>query len=160
MIALIAAYDRNRLIGAGGRIPWKIPGEQLRFRELTMGKTVIMGRRTFEEIGRPLPGRQIITVSASRSFDMEGVRTAASLKEAIRFAGEGDVFLAGGERIYREGLPLAQKLFITEIDAEFEGDVWFPAFDESAYTKRVEKHSEGRIPYTYVTYEKISLPAQ
>ena len=104
MIALIAAYAKNRVIGNKGCIPWKIKGEQKRFRELTTGNVVIMGRRSFEEIGRPLPGRTTIVVSGTRSFNGENCTTAKSLAEAIELAGNRDIYISGGARLYEEML--------------------------------------------------------
>ena len=133
MIALIAALSKNRVIGKEGRIPWKIKGEQRRFKELTTGNVVIMGRRSYEEIGRPLPGRTTIVVSSTKTFTGDNCYTARSLQEAIRFAGDRDIFISGGAGLYEEALPLADRLYITEIDRFFDGDTYFPAFDENAY---------------------------
>lgn len=154
MIAIIAAFDRNRVIGNKGRIPWNIPGEQSRFRELTTGNAVIMGRRTYEEIGKPLPGRMNIIVSSTRQFTGENCYTAGSLSDAIALAGNRDIFISGGAALYKEALPLAEKMYITEIDAEFEGDTFFPDFCQDKYIKETVKTCSGEIPYTYVTYTR------
>ncbi len=154
MIALIVAYDKNRVIGKNGKIPWNIKNEQKRFRELTLGNTVIMGRKTYEEIGRPLPDRHTIVISKTSIFDEENCRTARSLDEAIKMA-RGDIFISGGAALYAEALPLCKKLYITEIDAYFDGDTFFPVFEDSAYKKEIVAHIRGRIPYTYLTYTKL-----
>lgn len=154
MIAIIAAFDRNRVIGNKGRIPWNIPGEQSRFRELTTGNAVIMGRRTYEEIGKPLPGRMNIIVSGTRQFTGKNCYTAGSLSDAIALAGNRDIFISGGAALYKEALPLAEKMYITEIDAEFEGDTFFPEFCKAAFTRETVKTCSGEIPYTYVTYTR------
>ena len=154
MLAIIVAYSQNRVIGRDGRIPWKIKGEQIRFRELTLGQAVVMGRRTYEEIGRPLPGRMNFVVSSTQNFDGENCRTVASLAEAIELAGERDLFVSGGARLYEEALPLADKLYITEIHREVEGDTFFPPFDETLYEKSCEDTTSGDMPYTYVTYTR------
>ena len=154
MIALIAALSKNRVIGKEGRIPWKIKGEQRRFKELTTGNVVIMGRRSYEEIGRPLPGRTTIVVSSTKTFTGDNCYTARSLQEAIRFAGDRDIFISGGAGLYEEALPLADRLYITEIDRFFDGDTYFPAFDENAYEKEIIAEHVGEIPYTYVTYSR------
>lgn len=154
MIALIAAMTPDRVIGREGRIPWNIPGEQKRFKELTMGHTIVMGRRTYEEIGRPLPGRQTIVVSVTKNFDQPGCRTVSSLKEALMLADGEDVYISGGSRLYEEALPLADVLYLTEIESRIEGDAYFPEFDSQKYQKCVEERHEGEIPYTYVTYRK------
>lgn len=155
MIAIIAAYDRSRTIGRNGRIPWHISGEQRRFRTLTMGQAVVMGRRSFEEIGKALPGRMNIVLSSSGDFSPLGCLNARSLKEAIRLAGDRDVFISGGAGVFAEGLSFAEKLFITEIDADFEGDVFFPEFDKTQYHKTIDEYHEEKVPYKYVTYTKI-----
>lgn len=152
MIALIAAMTPDRVIGREGRIPWNIPGEQKRFKELTMGHTIVMGRRTYEEIGHPLPGRKTVVVSNTKNFDQPGCRTAGSLTEALALSAGEDVYISGGSRLYEEALPLADVLYLTEIEKKIEGDTYFPEFDESRYLKRVEEKHGGEIPYTYVTY--------
>ena len=151
MLAIIVAYLQNRVIGRDGRIPWKIPGEQARFRALTTGQAVVMGRRTYEEIGRPLPNRMNFVVSSTKTFDGENCRTVASLAEAMALAGERDLYVSGGAKLYEEALPLAEKLCITEIHRQVEGDTFFPPFDESQFDKVVEAVCPGDIPYTYVT---------
>lgn len=154
MIALIAACAKNQVIGNKGCIPWKIKGEQKRFRELTTGNVVIMGRRSFEEIGRPLPGRTTIVVSGTKSFKGENCMTAKSLAEAIELAGNRDIYISGGAKLYEEALPLVEKMYITEIDCEIEGDTYFPAFDQELFSKEIDERHEGEISYTYVTYTR------
>ncbi len=158
MTALIVAYTRNRVIGNKGRIPWKIKGEQRRFRELTTGNVVIMGRRSYEEIGHPLPNRFTVVVSNTASFEAENCTTAGSLKEAIEKAQKlqpgKNIYISGGAGLYKEAVDLVEKLYITEIDAEIEGDTFFPVFDETEFTKETEERVEGEIPYTYVTYTR------
>lgn len=154
MISLIVAYTRNRVIGNKGKIPWRIKGEQKRFKELTTGNVVIMGRRSYEEIGRPLPDREMIIISTTKKFEGGNLRTVASLEEALALAKDKEVYISGGAQVYEEALLLAEKLYITEIDAEIEGDRFFPEFDESQYQKEIVERVEGEIPYTYVTYTK------
>lgn len=154
MIAMIAAYAKNRVIGNKGRIPWDIPGEQSRFRELTLGNVVIMGRRTYEEIGHPLPGRYTIVISRTKRFEAENCTTMRSLKEALEAAGERDIFISGGERLYREAVETADVLYITEVNAEPEGDTYFPEFPEEVFEKKIEKIVKGNIGYTYITYTR------
>ena len=154
MIALIVARAENGVIGADGRIPWHIPGEQKRFRELTTGNTVIMGRRTYEEIGRPLPNRDTVVVSRTARFEGERCRTAASLSEAIAMSRTEDIFICGGAALYKEAIPLVDVMYITEIHASIEGDTFFPEFNADLFRKTEELYVEGEIPYTYVTYEK------
>lgn len=154
MLALIVAYTKNRVIGNAGCIPWRIKGEQRRFRELTTGNVVVMGRRSCEEIGRPLPNRTTIVISNTKNFDAENCFTAKSLQEALEIAGDRKVYISGGARLYEEALPLVEKMYITEIDAVIEGDTFFPEFDESEFEKEVNEHVDGDIPYTYVTYTR------
>lgn len=154
MIAIVVAYARNRAIGIDGHMPWHIPGELLRFKNLTMGNAVIMGRRSFEEIGKALPGRLNIVLSSSGDFSKAGCLNARSLQEAMELAGDRDIYIAGGGVVFREALSMADKLYITEIEAEYEGDTFFPEFDESAYIKTIDEHIEGNVPYTYVTYTR------
>ena len=151
---MIAAYAKNRVIGIKGRIPWDIPGEQSRFRELTLGNVVIMGRRTYEEIGHPLPGRYTIVISRTKRFEAENCTTMRSLKEALEAAGERDIFISGGERLYREAVETADVLYITEVNAEPEGDTYFPEFPEEVFEKKIEKIVKGNIGYTYITYTR------
>lgn len=155
MIGLIVACAKNRVIGNDGVIPWRIKDEQKRFKELTMGNIVVMGRRSYEEIGKPLPGRMTIVISATKRFEAENCTTAASLKEALKIAGDRDVYISGGARLYREALPLVEKMYVTEIDLEVEGDTFFPEFNENDFVKTVDKRVEGEIPYTYITYTRL-----
>ena len=154
MISLIVAFAKNRVIGNKGCIPWKIKGEQKRFKELKTGNVVIMGRRSYEEIGRPLPNRTTIVVSGTKNFDGENCYTAKSLTEAIELAGDKEVYISGGARLYEEALPLVEKMYITEIDLEIEGDTYFPAFKEEEFVKEINERFDGEIPYTYVTYTR------
>lgn len=155
MIALIVAHSKNRVIGNLGCIPWRIKGEQRRFKELTTGNVVIMGRRSYEEIGRPLPNRLTIVVSNTKTFEEEGIKTARTLEEAIKMAGDKDIYISGGARIYEEAMPLVEKMYITEIDLNIEGDTYFPDFNKSEFEKEVEEVFDGDIPYSYVTYTRI-----
>lgn len=154
MVALIVAYAKNRVIGRDGQIPWKIKGEQKRFKEFTTGNVVIMGRRSYEEIGRPLPNRYTIVVSNTQKFEAENCTTAASLQEALAIAGDRDVYISGGARLYEEAIDLVDVMYNTEIDAEIEGDTFFPEFDRSQFERVEDAHFEGDLPYTYVTDRK------
>lgn len=160
MIGLIVAYTKNRVIGNKGQIPWRIKGEQRRFKELTTGNVVIMGRRSYDEIGRPLPNRFTIVVSKTANYEAENCVTVDSLTKAISYAKEHfpdkNIYLSGGAGIYKEGFELADKLFITEVELEIEGDTFFPEFDESLYDKSIDERVEGEIPFTYVTYTRKS----
>ncbi|MBQ9934847.1 MAG: dihydrofolate reductase [Lachnospiraceae bacterium] len=152
MISLIVAYANNQVIGNKGCIPWKIKGEQKRFREITTGNVVIMGRRSYEEIGRPLPNRTTIVVSNTKDFNGDNCFTAKSLDEAIKMAGDKDIYVSGGARLYEEALSIVEKMYITEIDCDIEGDTYFPTFDKEQFIKEIDEVVDGDIPYTYVTY--------
>ena len=154
MIGLIVAHTKNRVIGKDGSMPWNIPGELSRFRELTTGNVVIMGRRTYESIGKPLPNRYNIIISRTQRFEAENCTTAGSLEEALRSAGNRDIFIGGGGKLYEEAIPLVDKMYITEIDAVIDGDTFFPEFDASEFIREVEKTVDGELPYEYVIYTR------
>lgn len=133
---LVAAMGRDRAIGKAGALPWRVPEDLKRFKALTTGHAVIMGRKTFESIGRPLPNRRNLVVTRGGASLPEGVEACGSLEAAILLARQADPepMVIGGGEIYRESLPLATHLHLTTIDMEVEGcDVFFPAFDESAF---------------------------
>lgn len=152
MIALIVAFAKNQVIGNKGCIPWKIKGEQKRFKELTTGNVVVMGRRSYEEIGKPLPNRTTIVVSRTKKFEGENCYTVSSPREALELAGDRDVYISGGARLYEEALPIVEKMYITEIDCEIDGDTYFPTFNKEEYTKEIDEEFQGEISYRYVTY--------
>ena len=122
MIALIVAYAKNRVIGNKGQIPWRIKGEQKRFKELTTGNVVVMGRRSYEEIGRPLPNRMTYVVSNTKNFDEEGVKTVKSLKEAIDLAADKDIYISGGAGLYKEAIDNIAETTIGNVRSYFEND--------------------------------------
>lgn len=130
-VVLVAAVARNRVIGHGPQIPWRIPGEQAQFKSLTLGHTLVMGRTTYESIGRPLPGRTIIVLTTDPQWSAEGVLVAASMTEALDLADEqpGDVMVAGGGAVYREALAFADEQMISEIPVQPIGDVFYPAIE-------------------------------
>jgi len=154
MIALIVAMSKNHVIGNKGEIPWKIKGEQQRFKELTTGNTVIMGKRSFEEIGKPLPNRKTILVSNTIKYEDDNCATEGSLEEALKLAGSGDVYIAGGEMLYKEAIPLVDKMYITLVDLMVEGDTFFPQFKEEDFIITSEEMFEGEIPFRYLIYER------
>ena len=142
-LALIWAEAENGVIGADGGLPWRLPGEMQYFRAATMGKPVIVGRKTFESFPKPLPGRTNIVVSRSASFEHTRVRMARDLDEALAIAGEvaerdavSEIFVAGGAELYALALPRADRLYRTIVHAEIEGDTRFPAFDDGEFTER------------------------
>ena len=159
-IALIAAVARNGVIGLRGRLPWRLPDDLKRFRALTTGHAVIMGRKTWDSIGRPLPGRQNLVVTRHRDFAAPGAEVAHSLPEAIGLATlPSPVFVIGGEAIYRAALPLADLLLLTEIDRDFDGDARFPDFDRAQWreTARETRRLDGDagFAYDFASYSRL-----
>ncbi len=155
MLSIIAARSENNVIGKDGKIPWHIEGEQEQFRQLTVGNTVIMGRKTYEDIGHPLPGRRTIVVSGTRLFEGEGLLTAASFKDAVDMAGEGDVFVAGGYALYKEAIPLADVMYITEVKTVVEdGDVFFPVFNADDFDLSIGETKGKELEYTRTVYTR------
>jgi dihydrofolate reductase len=136
IVSLIVAMDRRRGIGKDNRLPWRLSADLKRFRELTMGHHLIVGRKTFESIGKPLPGRQMIIVTRQAGFHAEGCFVVNSVDDALRLArkrGESEVFVIGGAEIYAQTLALAVRLYLTLVDAEVDADTFFPEFDENEW---------------------------
>lgn len=155
MIGLIVARSKNNVIGKNGEIPWKIKGEQKQFRELTTGNVVIMGRKSYEEIGHPLPNRRNIIVSGTKKFEGENLETVSSLQEAITAAGDADIYVAGGYGLFKEALPLIDKMYITEVDMIVEnGDVFFPEFDADEFYVSIGEVGGDDIKFTRVVYTR------
>ena len=155
MTGLIVARSINNVIGKNGRIPGKIEGEQKQFKELTTGNIVIMGRKSYEEIGHPLPKRKTIVVSKTKQFKGENLETAVSVKEALELAAKDsrDVFIAGGYGIYKESLPYVDVMYITEVQLVVEdGDVFFPQFNEADFEKSVGETLGDEIKFTRTVY--------
>ena len=153
-IGLIVARSENNVIGKCGRIPWNIEGELSQFRELTMGNAVVFGRRTYEEIGHPLPGRTNIVVSRG-SFAGDNIYTAKTVEEAIALAGGVNVYFAGGCGIYKAALPLVDVMYITEIHTVIEeGDTFFPEFDAEDFDVTVGETAGDEIKFTRTVYRR------
>ena len=143
-VVLVVAHARNRVIGAGPDIPWRIPGEQQQFKELTWGHVLLMGRTTFESIGRPLPGRTTIVLTRDPAWSHEGVLVAHSVEGALAQASElpGDVMVAGGGEVYAALLPRATHAVVTEVDLEPAGDAFFPELGPG-WTETEREHHDG-----------------
>ncbi|MCB1643871.1 MAG: dihydrofolate reductase [Pseudomonadales bacterium] len=159
-IAIIAARARNHVIGNGPDIPWQVKGEQRLFRDITMGGTLIMGRKTFESIGRPLPGRTTIVISRQADLKKEGCLTATSLQQGITLAKSlgADIFIAGGGEIYAQAFQQLQGellLHLTTIDTDAEGDIFFPIPEPAEWEVLEEKHFESNINYRYQKLSRI-----
>lgn len=155
MIGLIVARSKNNVIGKNGRIPWNIDGEQSQFRELTTGNVVVMGRRTYEEIGHPLPDRMNIVVSNTVNYRGENLITVKSLQEAIAYGADQTIFIAGGYGLFKEAMPLIDKMYITEVDIQIQdGDVFFPDFNADDFEITVRESVQKDIPYTRMEYSR------
>ena len=145
----------NRVIGCNNTIPWHIPGEQLRFKKITMGHPLIMGRLTWEDIGRPLPGRRNIILSRNPDFSATGGENADSLEQALQLCQqEKKVFIIGGEQIYRAALPLAETIILTLLPDFIEGDTWFPKFSANDFVLSDSERVNSPVCYTVKTYRR------
>jgi dihydrofolate reductase len=158
LIALIWAMARNRVIGRDNSLPWHLPADMRHFRELTTGHPVLMGRKTYESLGRPLPGRTNIVVTSNRDYAAQGCLVANSLDEALVLAvsltrpDDPQIFVIGGEKLYAQMLPYADRLYVTLVDAEIKGDAWFPDFDMTEWreTLTVAHQADAKNPYACV----------
>jgi len=140
-VTLIVARARNGVIGRAGTLPWRLPEDLAFFKRTTIGHPILMGRRTWESIGRPLPGRRNIVVSRQPGFAAAGAEVTASLDEALFLCRDSaEVFVIGGAQLYREALPHAQRLIVTEIDADFDGDTHWPAADPAQWREAAREH--------------------
>lgn len=150
---LMVAYARDRVIGRGGRLPWHHPEDLRHFRDTTMGHAVIHGRRSYESLGRPLPGRRNIVVTRRPDYEAPGCEVVNDLDAAIAAARASDPepFVLGGEEIYRQALPLVTRMYLTEIDEAHEGDTFFPEFDEAEW-REVDRRESG--PLVFRTLER------
>ena len=159
MISLIAAMGKNRELGFGNKLPWHLPDDLKRFKALTRGHAIIMGRKTYEAIGRPLPERKNIVITRNRDYVAPGCIVVASMEDAIKEAGDdNEIFVIGGAEIYKLALPYADRMYLTLVDAEIPADVFFPEFDESGWViTKTEPHGtdeKHQWPYVFKVYEK------
>ena len=142
-ITLIAAMARSRQIGLEGRMPWHLPAELQHFKQTTMGKAMVMGRKTWQAIGRPLPGRQNIVISRNPQFKAQGADVCTSLDVAIEISRTQEIMVIGGGQLYTLALPQASRMVLTMIDIEPEADTWFPAWDDQQWRQISERHFEA-----------------
>ncbi|MCY1020466.1 dihydrofolate reductase [Pyxidicoccus sp. MSG2] len=157
-LSAIVAMASNRVIGAGNQLPWRLSADLARFKKLTMGHTLVMGRKTYESIGRPLPGRTFIVVTRQKDYAPPGVMVAHSVDEALLLArarGDDEVFIAGGADMYAQTMDRWNRLYLTRIAREFPGDTYFPEVDLSGW-RLVEdaQHPEAELPHAFLTYER------
>lgn len=163
-IALVWAMARNRVIGHNNQLPWRLPADLARFKQLTTGHPVIMGRKTFDSLGRPLPNRTNIVVSRDRTYSPPGCLVAHSVNESLQLAARHDtagsdcVYVIGGEELYRQFLPLADLLYVTQVEVDATGDAWFPAFNVDEWREIAREHrpADERNPHacTFLTLER------
>ena len=158
-ISIIAAVAENWVIGLNRALPWHLPADLRHFQRLTMGHHLLMGRKTFQSLTGHLSGRTIVVISRNPGFSAEGVSTAGSLAEAIELVeGDEEVFIAGGEQIYAEALFLADRMYLTLIHHEFEGDTHFPEFDKADWrlieNRNYPRDEENPFSYSFLTYER------
>jgi dihydrofolate reductase len=152
-VTLIAAVARNGVIGADGGIPWHLPEDFAHFKATTLGHTLVMGRATYESIGRPLPGRTTIVVTRDPAWSADGVLVAHSLEEALAIAGDDEVFVAGGASVYEAALPHADAQLLSEVDVEPDGDTFYPPVDTDVWAEVSREPREG---FTVVRWERLA----
>jgi dihydrofolate reductase len=160
MISIIVAVAENGAIGSGNRLPWHLPDDLKRFKALSLGKPVVMGRRTFESIGRPLPGRPNIVISRQGGLAIDGVRVAHSLDEALAAAGSvPEVVVIGGAQIFRQVLPRTDTIHLTRVHARVAGDVFFPELDPAQWREAAVEHHAAderhQYAFSFVTLQRI-----
>lgn len=161
MISFLFAMDKNWLIGKDNKLPWHLPNDLKYFKETTMNKKIVMGRKTFESIGRPLPGRETIVLTKNEKFSCEGCLVFHSINEFLQFAQnnkEEEMFVIGGAKIFEALLPFADRLYVTEIEGEFEGDTYFPKIDFSEWKLISQKDGvvdeKNVYPHRFLVYER------
>ncbi len=161
-LSIIVILSTNNVIGRDNKLPWHMPADLKRFKNLTMGHHLLMGRKTFNEIGKPLPGRINVVITRDPHFHAEGVAIARSVDEAIgkaEAAGDHEIFLAGGGEIFRQVIHRADRMYVTRIHAEIDGDTTFPEFDDVnewrlADAEHFEADAKNQYPYSFLTYER------
>lgn len=153
---MIAAIAQDGVIGIDNRLPWHLPEDLRRFKALTLGHAIVMGRRTWESLGRALPGRRNLVVSRNPHYRAEGAEVFGSLEDALAACPGEEVFVIGGAQLYAAALPIAQRLYLTEIHARIAGDAWFPQFDRSRWRERSRERRRGTAgpDFDFVVYER------
>ena len=161
-ISIIAALSSNNVIGRDNDLPWRQSTDLKRLKALTMGHHMIMGRKTYDSVGRPLPGRTFVVITRDPDWAVEGVKTAHSLEEAIQLAaGDEEPFIAGGEQIFEQAIHRADRMYLTRIHAELEGDTFFPDFDDVSEwqltdAEHFDADEKNDYPYSFLTYDRAS----
>lgn len=156
-LSIICAMDENRLIGSNNTLPWQLPADLAYFKKVTMNKPILMGRKTYESIGRPLPGRRNIIITRDPLIQFAGCETTGSIESALeRVKDQPEVMLIGGASLYQQTIDIADKLYITRIHAQFEGDAWFPVINPDYWTECWREDHQpderNRYAYSFVNY--------
>lgn len=162
-VSIIVAADEHGGIGRDGGLPWHLPADLQRFKALTMGKPIVMGRKTWDSIGRPLPGRRSLVVSRQPGFAIDGAEVFGSLEAALQAAADApETCVIGGAEIYRQALPRAQVVHLTRVHASVQADTYFPALDVAEWEEvaREDRPADDRhaYPYSFLTLQRVSLP--
>ncbi|EEO26849.1 dihydrofolate reductase [Oxalobacter paraformigenes] len=158
LISHVVAMAENRVIGKNGQMPWHIPGEQKIFRNLTVGKALIMGRKTHESIGRVLPDRTTIIVTRQKDYQIPGAHVVHSVEEGIALAKKlklEEIVIGGGGELFAQTLPITDKVYLTIVHAVFEGETLYPELPESLFREKSRKEIEAAIPYAFVEFQRI-----
>lgn len=160
MLNLIVAVAHNNVIGMAGKMPWHLPAELAYFKRITMGHPIVMGRKTFDSIGRPLPGRRNIVVTANQAWRHEGVEVAGSIETALSMIEDSSAFVIGGATLYAAALPVANRVYLTAIDATVEGDTFFPELAPEKWREvsreRREQDEKNAYDVDFVVFERMS----
>ena len=158
IISLIAAIGKNNVIGKDNSLPWKLPEDMKRFKELTSGKPVIMGRKTFESIGKPLPNRKNIIITRDKNYRAKNCIVVHSVEGALKAAkGNEEVMIIGGEQIFKLFLPIANRMYLTFIDEDFEGDAYFPDYNKNEWKEVKREEHENDYKYVFVDLERKNI---
>jgi dihydrofolate reductase len=162
IVSLIAAISENRVIGRDNALPWDFPEDRRKFRELTMGHPVLMGRKTFEAIGKPLPGRTTVVLTRNPDWRAEGCVVYRDLAAAIAEEGKktDELFVCGGEEIFEAALPLVRRIYLTVIHRSCDGDTFFPILPPGRFVKVSEEPLPGALPATFVVLERSAAPPE
>ena len=163
MLSIIVAMSENRVIGRAGTLPWHLSADLKRFKKLTMGHAIVMGRKTYESIGRPLPGRASIVLSRDPEYVIAGTDVVENLEQALAKTKEEEVFVIGGAQLYEIALPLAERLYLTEVGTTIDGDVFFPTCDWSQWelveSLPLQIDEKSGLPYCFKTYHRTKIAA-
>lgn len=154
---IVVAYARNRVIGRDNDLPWRLPGDLKHFKRVTLGSPIIMGRKTWESLGRPLPGRLNVVISRNASYQAEGATLCSNLEDALQACGDAErVCIIGGEQLFRDALPQVDEIIATEIHADIDGDTYFPALDHHDWeeVERLPQPDENGLSYDFVTLRR------